>query len=231
MASRTVRNARAGLVASVAVLAAVAGTALAGPDALTSALTKSKVKKIARQQVTRLAPTLHVASADNASKADTATSAEKASTADTASSASTATSAQTAGDAEALGGKPPSSYGSGFVLGSATNFPAGGSGQIRPPFGISTGVSDVPAIAPFPVTFRDFEAIGQSVDGDDVVQIGLDTSGGTFFHPLCTINGPAPECDVPGPISIPENIEYIFTFSALGLEGNERVNFAYRLTP
>jgi hypothetical protein len=231
MGSRIVRHGRAGLVVCVAIVAAVAGTALAGPGTLTSALTKSKVKKIARQQVTQLAPTLHVATADNASKADTATSADTASTAATATSADTATSAQTAGNAEALGGKAASSFGSGFVFGSATNLPAGGSGQVRPPFGVSTAVSDVPAVAPIAMTFRDFEAIGQAVGGDDVVQIALDTSAGGFLHPLCTVSGPTPECDAPTAFSIPEDIAYVLLVTASDLEGNERVDFAYRLVP
>jgi hypothetical protein len=219
------------VVAVLALVAALAGTAIAGPDASTSAITKNKVKKIARQQVTQLAPTLHVATADNASKADTATSADTANTADTATSADTATNAETAGNAEALGGKAASSFGSGFVFGSATSLPAGGSGQVRPPFGISTAVSDVPAVAPFAMTFRDFEAVGQGIGGDDVVQLSLDTSAGGFLHPLCTVDGLTPECDAPGAFLIPEDIEYILIVSASNLEGGERVDFAYRLIP
>src|SRR6266511_1433412 len=207
------------VVAVLALVAALAGTAIAGPDASTSAITKNKVKKIARQQVTQLAPTLHVATADNASKADTATSAD------------TATTAETAGNAEALGGKAASSFGSGFVFGSATSLPAGGSGQVRPPFGISTAVSDVPAVAPFAMTFRDFEAVGQGIGGDDVVQLSLDTSAGGFLHPLCTVDGMTPECDAPGAFLIPEDIEYIFIVVASNLEGGERVDFAYRVVP
>jgi hypothetical protein len=45
----------------VALVAAAAGTALAGPDASTSAVTKKKVKKIATKQVQKLAPELSVA--------------------------------------------------------------------------------------------------------------------------------------------------------------------------
>jgi hypothetical protein len=44
------------VVAVVALVAAVAGTAVAGPSATTSALTKAKVKKIAKKQVNKLAP-------------------------------------------------------------------------------------------------------------------------------------------------------------------------------
>jgi hypothetical protein len=53
-------------VATVVLVAAVGGTAIAGPDAITSALTKSKVKKIAGKQVKKLAPGLSVAHADSA---------------------------------------------------------------------------------------------------------------------------------------------------------------------
>jgi hypothetical protein len=46
------------VVAVLALIAAVAGTAVAGPDATTSALTKSNVKKIAAKQVNALAPAI-----------------------------------------------------------------------------------------------------------------------------------------------------------------------------
>jgi hypothetical protein len=79
------------LVAVLALVAALAGTAVAGPDASTSAITKKKVKKIARKQINKLAPGLSVAHADTA---DTATNAENANTANTADSANTADNAQ-----------------------------------------------------------------------------------------------------------------------------------------
>ena len=231
MGLRVMRHAREGLVVCVAVVAAIAGTALAGPDAQTSALTKGKVKKIAQQKVTQLAPTLHVASADTAAKADTATSADTAKTADTATSADTAANAQTAANADALGGKAASSFGSGFVFGSATNLPAGNSGQGRTPYGVTTSSMDVSAIAPIAMTFRDFEANGQGVFGDDEIVITLDRSAGGFFHPLCTVNGLNPQCDAPGGFTVPENIDYVLFFNASNLEGSERVDFAYRLVP
>ena len=231
MGLRIVSHARAVLIASVALVAVVAGTALAGSEAQTSALTKSKVKKIVREQVAQLAPGLHVASADRATTADTAASAETATAADTATRADTATTAQTAGNADALGGRAASGFGSGVVFGSVASLPAGGSGQTRPPFGISTAVSDVPAVAPFAMTFRDFEAVGFGVSGDDEVQVSLDTSAGGFLHPLCTLNGSAPECDEPAGFVIPDDIEYVFLISASNLEGGERVDFGYRLVP
>jgi hypothetical protein len=67
----------------LALVAALAGTAVAGPQATTSAINKKKVKKIATKQATKqineLAPGLSVASAANAN---------------------------------ALGGKPPTAYAS-----------------------------------------------------------------------------------------------------------------------
>ena len=61
-------------VAVVALSFALAGTAIAGPDALTRAVSKSKVKKIAKKQankqITKRAPTLSVAHAETASSAD-----------------------------------------------------------------------------------------------------------------------------------------------------------------
>jgi len=230
MASWTVRNARAGLVVCVAIIAAVAGTALAGPEALTSALTKSKVKKIARQQVTQLAPTLHVASADTASKADTATSAEKAGTADTARSADTATSAETASNAEALGGKGVASFGSGFVFGTAT-FPGPSGGEDRTPYGITSNATGPPAIAPVAMQFRDFEAIARGLDANDSIQITLSDGGGSFNVPLCTIDQTTPDCQAPASISIPGGISFVLTFVWSNLDGGDRVDYAYRLTP
>ena len=52
------------IVAALALVAALAGTAVAGPDAGTSALSKKKVKKIATKQINKLAPGLSVANAD-----------------------------------------------------------------------------------------------------------------------------------------------------------------------
>ena len=53
------------VVAVLALVAAVAGTAVAGPNAVSSAITKSKVKKIANKQIKKAAPGLSV---DNAAK-------------------------------------------------------------------------------------------------------------------------------------------------------------------
>jgi hypothetical protein len=74
------------VVGVLALVAGLAGTTLAAdPAANTGALSKKKVKKIAKKQATRqinkLAPGLSVAHADTA---DTASSADTASTADTA---------------------------------------------------------------------------------------------------------------------------------------------------
>jgi hypothetical protein len=63
------RTSPAILVAAVALVAAFAGTALAGSDAATSAINKKKVKKIARKQINQLAPGLSV---DHANTADSA---------------------------------------------------------------------------------------------------------------------------------------------------------------
>jgi hypothetical protein len=74
----TSRRSPAIIVAVLALVAAVAGTALADPDATTSALTKSKVKKIATKQINKLAPGLSVASANSAQTAQSATTAQTA---------------------------------------------------------------------------------------------------------------------------------------------------------
>jgi hypothetical protein len=87
------------LVGVLALVAAVAGTAVAGPGATTSKLSKKKVVKIADREINKLAPGLSVAhaqSANTATHADTATSADKAVSADAALSARSALSANTA---------------------------------------------------------------------------------------------------------------------------------------
>jgi hypothetical protein len=70
------------VVAVVALVAALAGTAVASdPVATTSAINKKKVKKIANKQIDKRAPDLSVASAesaDNAATADSATTAQSA---------------------------------------------------------------------------------------------------------------------------------------------------------
>jgi hypothetical protein len=71
------------VVAVIALTAAFAGTAIAGPDAITSALNKAKVKQIAKKQgkkqankqIRKKAPGLSVANAVNAQNATNATTA------------------------------------------------------------------------------------------------------------------------------------------------------------
>jgi hypothetical protein len=61
------------IVAAVALIFAVAGTAIAGPGSISSKISKSKVKKIAKKQIAKAAPGLSVAkaaSADTAANAD-----------------------------------------------------------------------------------------------------------------------------------------------------------------
>src|SRR5262245_21015174 len=83
-------------VAVVALVAALAGTALAEPNASISAITKKKVKGIVAKQIDTLAPGLSVAHADTADKATNATSAQSATRAQTANT---------------VGGIPPSQIG------------------------------------------------------------------------------------------------------------------------
>ena len=75
------------VVAVVALTFALAGTAIAGPDALTRAVSKSKVKKISKKQAKKVvkqeAPGLsvaHAATADNATNAANAAQAANAAT-------------------------------------------------------------------------------------------------------------------------------------------------------
>src|SRR5262245_7307969 len=98
------------VVAVAALVAALAGTAVAGEDARISAITKKKVKSIVTKRSDALAPGLSVAHADSA---DTATSAQ---------TATRAQSATTAQNANTVGGIPPSQIG---AVG-RTNFEPGG---------------------------------------------------------------------------------------------------------
>jgi hypothetical protein len=68
--TRRARPSPAIVVAVLALVAAVAGTAVAAnPSATSSAINKKKVKKIAKKQVNKLAPSLAVAEADEAEEA------------------------------------------------------------------------------------------------------------------------------------------------------------------
>jgi hypothetical protein len=89
------------LVGVLALVAAVAGPAVAGPTATTSKLSKKKVVKIADQEINKLAPGLSVAHAESA---NTATNADRALSANTADSATTAQSATNADTARSVGG-------------------------------------------------------------------------------------------------------------------------------
>lgn len=59
------RPSPATLLAVIALVFAVAGTAIAAPQGGRGTVTKSKVKKIARKQITKAAPGLSVAAADS----------------------------------------------------------------------------------------------------------------------------------------------------------------------
>ncbi len=78
------------VVAVLALLAALMGTAAAGSATTSGAINKKKVKKIATKQINKLAPGLSVANATHAESADRATNAD---------------SATNAGDANTVGGK------------------------------------------------------------------------------------------------------------------------------
>lgn len=80
------------VVAILALAVAVVGTALADPGQEKKPVTKRAVKKIAAKQVERLAPGLHVATADSAASA---TSAQTAGNSDTAVNAEHAADAST----------------------------------------------------------------------------------------------------------------------------------------
>ncbi len=78
------------VLAVIALVFAMAGSAVAGTDALSNKITKSKVKKIAKKQINKAAPGLDVKSAktaDKATNADNATNAANAANATNATNA------------------------------------------------------------------------------------------------------------------------------------------------
>ena len=84
------------IVAAMALIIALAGTAMAAPTAIKSILNKKEkkqVKNISKNQINALAPGLsvkHANSADTATSADTAKRADAATNADTAANAANA---------------------------------------------------------------------------------------------------------------------------------------------
>jgi hypothetical protein len=75
------------VLAALALVFAMVGTAIAGPDAISNKITKPKVKKIAKKQINKAAPTLSVAEAERADRAQNANNADNADRADSAETA------------------------------------------------------------------------------------------------------------------------------------------------
>jgi hypothetical protein len=90
-AAKATRSGTAILVAVAALVAAVAGTAIADDQGASTAVSKKKVKKIAKKQINKLAPGLSVAHARTADSATSAKTANRATAADRATRADTAT--------------------------------------------------------------------------------------------------------------------------------------------
>lgn len=147
------------IVAAIAVILAMAGTAIAGPDAL-SKITNAKVKSIATKQINKAAPNLNVNSAKTA---------DTAKVADTAKIAGNIFSANVKADGSLLGSVPggatssktaTGTYNVSFgrpVAGCTISASAGSSAGIN--FGIvSAGVQDPNTILVFtrtgPMSFR-----------------------------------------------------------------------------
>ena len=89
------------VVAVMALVAAIAGTAVAGPGATTSKITKKKVTKIADNEINKLAPKI---ANDEITKRAPDLSVAHATTANQATTANNATNAETAANANALSG-------------------------------------------------------------------------------------------------------------------------------
>ena len=195
------------VIAVIALIAALCGTAVAG-----GVLTSKKVKKISKSQantaITQRAPGLSVNAANTAKNAD---------------------------NANALGGLGAASFGPGIVNGGIDSLQNGGS--FRTPYGVTTylGVgAGLEAIAPVPLTLRDFEAQWvTNFDSNDTIVIGMQLNNGSSLTtvPLCTIVGNATQfdCKAAGPVQIAKGDLYKLDLTGSGLEGNEQATFAYRL--
>jgi hypothetical protein len=133
---RRVRDSRPSpglLLAVLALVAALAGTAVAGPGASTSKITKKKVAAIADQEINRLAPGLSVAharSADTATNADHALSANTADSADSATHATSADSATQATSAQSVGGVSIERVSIALAIGTETSLPLVSGAQV-----------------------------------------------------------------------------------------------------
>jgi hypothetical protein len=196
------------VVAVLALVAALAGTAIAGTPATTSAINKKKVKKIATKQINKLAPTLSVASADTAGSADTATTAD------------TAANAQSASNAGALQGKPASAFASAsepyhevgtsgepdFVNGwdnvvgpfSKAGFYKDSQGVVHLKGNIDTATGDGAGAFTLPPGYRPSEFLIMPAGSVEAAaaQLGVSSNGG--MNPTCFSAGTACEVGIDG---------------------------------
>lgn len=122
------------IVAVIALSMALVGTAVAGTDGLSRAITKSKVKQVAKKQankaIDRRAPGLAVARADTAGSADNVLATEVPNGCATASGGTGGISAAAAGN-ECNVTFPQAITDCAIVLGTVLDFPGGGETTYR----------------------------------------------------------------------------------------------------
>lgn len=213
------RPSAATVLSIVALVFALAGTGVASVATI-SALSKKEKKqtrRIADNEVNRLAPGLSVKAA---------------------SSAGTAQSAATAGDSGRLGGRTPEQFGAGLMTGQITGLATGS--QSGAPTGVSAaGVSSVVEglwpqeplqVSDFSVSLRGTA----NVPGGSSQTMTLWAAGAPTLS--CTINAGENGCTAPGPISVPVQPSLAFSTTFLlstitGTPGASGILFSYRVSP
>lgn len=135
------------IVAALALVVALAGTALAAPDLATRAISKSTVKKIAAKQADKVVTQLQAAlNVNHAKSADSANHANSAGTANHATTAGTANHANTAG------GAPPTGGAGGALSGT---YPNPGFEKNVVPLVLNAGWAPELGTAPVPAVWKD----------------------------------------------------------------------------
>jgi hypothetical protein len=213
-------------VVVAALVAAMAGTAVAGS---VKAVTKSKAKKIARNEVETLAPTLTVA------RAGTAASADQAGAADTALRADTAARADTATNATSLGGVAANNYTSSAMFGVMQNIPDGHASYT--PSGIVNdgGFNEAPPfIAPTDLKLRDLTLVATSdvAPGEIEVDVSVANPGGADPVPthVCTLTSAGDQCTVNGPFSLAAGSKLRLDTTGTSVPGGAgEITYSYRL--
>ncbi len=211
MAAKIAEHLRSNVIAYLALFVALSGSAYAashinGKTIRKHSLPGNRIKKnsVTGKQV-------------NESKLGTVPS---------ATSAMSATTADTATNANALGGTPPSGFGSGVVSGAV--YDPGNGSKFFPPYGYFDATTDksVEAIAPVAITVRDF--VGEAASGFSSGSLAFSLEINAQSVSLCTVSGMQTTCRVNGPVTIPKDAQYRLETVGTGLGAAATIGFQYR---